>query len=365
MIWRCDLVKQYKHYEKAILLAIKKVCGSGKYVLGKEGELFEQEFASYCQSAFGVGVASGTEALYLSLLALDLKEGDEVITSPFTPVPTVSSIVMAGARPVFVDIGEDYLLDVEKLKRSITKRTKVIMPVHLFGHMVEMDELMKIAKRNGVFVVEDACQAHGSLYNGKKAGAIGHLGCFSFYPTKNLGGYGDGGMITTDDQKLADKLRLLRDYGRDGLFTSAIPGVNSRLDEIQAAILRIKLRDLDEMNEKRVKLAEIYFSSLRDLPLAFIGKTQSVQPNYHVLTARCPHGRDDLLNYLKKKNIQTNVYYPISMHMQKAYAYLGYKKGDFPVSEKACKEVIAFPMYPELKPAVVKKICSQINKFYD
>lgn len=364
MILRCDLIKQYKVYEEEIQKAVKKVCESGKYIFGQEGKIFEQEFASYCGAMFGIGVASGTEALYLSLRALDLGAGYEVITSPFTPIPTVSAIVMAGAKPIFVDIGEDFLMDINKVGAAITGRTKVIMPVHLFGDMVDMDGIMTLADKYHLFVVEDACQAHGSLYNKKKAGTIGHLGCFSFYPTKNLGGYGDGGMIVTNDKNLADKVSLLRDYGRDGLFTTITPGINSRLDEIQAAILRIKLRDLDKMNAKRKKLADIYFSCLKDIPLSFVHPRINTQPNYHILAARCDRDRDALRQYLDRNGIQTNTYYPIAMHRQKAYQYLGYKQGDFPVSEKACGEAIALPMYPELEPEIVKMVCDQIIKYY-
>jgi dTDP-4-amino-4,6-dideoxygalactose transaminase len=367
MILRCNLSKQYKRFEKQILNAVTRICESGHYILGEEVERFEDEFAAYCGSKFAVGVASGTEALYLALRALDIiGPDDEVITSPFTPVPTASAIVMAGARPVFIDVNEnDFLLNIGQLEDVISKKTKAIMPVHLFGNVAEMDKIMQIAQKYSLFVVEDACQAHGSVYKGKKAGSRGDIGCFSFYPTKNLGAYGDGGMVVTDNPQLAEKLKLLRDYGRDGLFTTKMLGINSRLDEIQAAILRIKLQFLDEMNNQRKNLAKIYFERLKGILIEFPIVAEGVETNYHVFVVRCKQLRNELRSYLEKSEIQTNIYYPVSMHLQVAFKYLGYKKGDFLMSEKAHDEVLALPMYSELDPAVVEMVCDRIVEFYE
>lgn len=365
MIQRCDLKKQYRIFRKDMLKAADKVFGSGRYILGDECALFEKEFARYNGSKYAVSVANGTEALYLALKALNVGREDEVITSPFTPVPTVSAIVMAGARPAFVDIEQDSLnMNVSLIEKAITKRTKAVMPVHLFGNVVKMDKLNKIAAKHKLQVVEDACQAHGSALKGRKAGSWGELGCFSFYPTKNLGGYGDGGMVVTDDPKLDKKLRLLRDYGRDSIFTTVIPGVNSRLDEVQAAILRIKLRKLDSMNRQRVNLAKMYFARLKDTPLRLPVPDKGTAHNYHVFTATLARGRDGLRKHLDRAGIQNNAYYPIAMHLQKAYSYLGYKRGDFPVAERMCKEVIALPMYPELEGRAVAKICREILGYF-
>ncbi len=366
MIYRCDLKKQYRLHGKMIIKSLKKVLASGRYVLGEEAKTFEREFAAYCNVKFSIAVASGTEALYLSLASLGIEKGDEVITSPFTPIPTVSSIVMAGAKPVFLDIkADDLLIDVDQLEAAITNKTKAVMPVHLFGNVAKMDKILMIARKHNIFIVEDACQAHGSDFKEKKAGTWGDLGCFSFYPTKNLGGYGDSGLVVTNDLKLDKKIRLLRDYGRDTLFTTVSPGVNSRMDEIQAAILRIKLRYLDENNRRRNKLAKIYFTNLKNTPLVLPIPKRDVLHNFHVFVIRCFDKRDALQSYLERNGIQTNIYYPISMHLQRAYKYLGYKRGDFPVSEKMCNEVLALPMYAELEPAVVEEISRKIVRFFN
>jgi Predicted pyridoxal phosphate-dependent enzyme apparently involved in regulation of cell wall biogenesis len=365
MIYRCDVVTQYANYKKEIQQSMERVLRSGRYILGDENRLFEKEFAAYCEAGFAVAVANGTEALFLAQRGLGVGPGDEVITSPFSPIPTVSAIIMAGARPVFVDINpDDFLINPDILEKCINKRTKAIMPIHLFGNVVDMPRLLKISQKYGIRLIEDACQAHGSLYNGRMAGTIGDAGCFSFYPTKNLGGYGDGGMIVTNNAGLAKKLYMLRDYGRDGLFTTAMFGVNSRLDEIQAAILRVKLKHLDSLNAMRRELAHTYSVLLRGVPVQLPVENILVTHNYHVFVIRCTKGRDKLRSYLEKNGIQTNIYYPISMHLQKACRYLEYKRGDFPVSEKACTEVLAIPMYPELGARKVKIICDRIKQFY-
>ena len=359
-------MKQYRQFESEILQAIKRVFNSGRYILAEECASFESEFASYCKARFAIAVASGTEALYLSLKALNIGDGDEVITSTFTPIPTVSAIIAAGAKPVLVDINkDDFLMDLNQLKDAMSFRTKAIIPVHLFGDIMNMNMLLGIAHKHRLFVVEDACQAHGSAYKGKKAGSFGELGCFSFYPTKNIGGYGDGGMVITDNLKLEKRLKLLRDYGKDSPFTAILPGINSRLDEIQAAVLRVKLQYLDKFNEKRRKLARIYCTRLKNTPLKLPIPGKDIYHNYHVFAIGCGSERDKLMSYLKENKIQTNIYYPIGIHLQKAYRYLGYKRGDFPACEKACKEVLALPIYPELELKTVEMISNKIIGFFN
>lgn len=362
MIWRCDLTKQYDKYKNEINDAIQKVLDSGRYTLGDEVKQFEKEFAEYVGVKYAVGVASGTDAIILSLKALDIEKGDEVITTPFTAIPTVSAIIASGAKPVFVDIALDTcLIDIKKISKAITSNTKAIIPVHIFGNVVDIDEIGSITN-NKITIIEDACQAHGSAIKNRKAGALGHMGCFSFYPTKNLGGYGDGGIITTSNEDFASKLRLLRMYGMIDKDRIIINGINSRLDELQAAILRVKLRHVDSMNKPRQKIASMYKNGLSSKYFVHQKIDDNVCTNYHVFVSRYKGNRDDLIEYLWKNKIQTNVYYPIPLHLQKANLFLGYKKGDFPNAEKLCKEVIALPMYPELDENKVIKVISKINE---
>ncbi len=361
MIWRCDLLAQYKKYKQEIDQAIARVLNSGIYTLGPKLTKFEKNFSAYIGTRFAVGVANGTDALILALKAIDIKPGDEIITTPFTAIPTVSAIVEIGARPVFVDVDEDsFLIDLEKIRNKITPKTKAVIPVHIFGNVVDVSKLRKIVGPK-IKIIEDACQAHGSSIGKIKAGAMGDLAAFSFYPTKNIGGYGDGGMITTNNKKLADKIKLLRMYGMTDKDHTVTKGVNSRLDELQAAILGVKLKYVDPMNRVRKSIAQTYIENL----------TESFRPqkidkeifsNYHVFVCRFLGNRLKLVNYLERNGIQTNVYYPMPLYLQKGFKYLGYKKGECPVAESLCKQVIALPMYPEMSSSTQGKIIDTITK---
>jgi dTDP-4-amino-4,6-dideoxygalactose transaminase len=327
--------------------------------------LFEEEFANYSNAKFAVGVGSGTEALHLCLKACGVGSGDEVITVPNTAVPTVSAISSAGAKPVFVDITPDtYAINVEKIEEKITERTKVVLPVHLYGHPAEMGQILKLASAHNLKVIEDACQAHGARYNGKNVGTIGDLGCFSFYPTKNLGAYGDGGMVVTNDEGLYERLVMLRNYGEVKKFTSKIEGFNSRLDEIQAAVLRVKLRYLDEWNNGRRDIAKLYQQLLKDSGIQLPCEKEWAEHVYHLFVIRT-NKRNALRHYLEERGIGTQIHYPIPIHRQEAYEKLGYRKGDLPVSEKNAEEILSIPIYPELTTGEVETVARCIKEFHN
>lgn len=362
MIWRCDLMPQYEAYKEEIHEAINRVLSSGRYILANEVTAFENEFAGYLGSKFAIGVANGTDAITISLMILNIGKGDEVITTPFTAIPTISAIIDTGATPVFVDVDEDtFLIDLSKVESAITKKTKAIIPVHIFGNVVDILKLRQIV--GDIPIIEDACQAHGSTFKGKKAGTFGYLGVFSFYPTKNLGAYGDGGIIVTDDEEYYKKAKLLRMYGMVDYNHIVINGINSRLDELQAAILRVKLKYLDDMNDKRNKIAKRYISGLNSGKIIHQKIESNVYSNYHVFVNRYTGNRKELINYLGSKDIQTNIYYLIPIYLQEANKYLGIKKGEFPVVEKLCDEVIALPMYPELQINTQEIVIRTINEF--
>jgi dTDP-4-amino-4,6-dideoxygalactose transaminase len=361
MIWRCDLVPQYLNYQSEIDAAIKGVLMSGRYILAAETAKFEEEFRDYLGVKHVLGVANGTDALCLALRALDIGPGDEVITTPFTAIPTVSAIIDIGATPVFVDIREDtFLIDIDKVKKAITKRTKAVMPVHIFGNVVDIPALRE-AIGDGIAIIEDACQAHGSELDGKKAGSMGDISAFSFYPTKNVGGYGDGGAVATDRAELAERVKLLRMYGMVDYNHIVINGINSRLDELQAAILRVKLRHLDEMNERRKAIADKYGSSLPPGRFKVQAVPSRVKPNYHVYCVVYKGNRDGLIRYLDGKQVQTNIYYLMPIYLQEANNYLGLKSGHCPVAEHVCDHILALPMYPELASDTQDLIISEIS----
>jgi len=362
MIWRCDLLPQYELYKKEIDEAMLRVLHSGVYILGKEVAAFEQEFAKYVGCQFGVGVANATDALTLSLTALGVGHGDEVITTPFTAIPTVSAIVDAGATPVFVDICPDtYLMNLDQVAAKITSRTKAIMPVHIFGNVLDIPKLKQIS--GSIPIIEDASQAHGSTIRGKQAGSMGDLSVFSFYPTKNLGGYGDGGAVLANSESHSKKLKLLRMYGMTDKDHIVINGINSRLDELQAAILKIKLKHLDEMNRKRVQIANRYIERLRPGLFEFQKIPSETVSNFHIFNARFKGNRKKFMEYMDTQKIQTNIYYLVPLHLQEANRSYGYKLGDLPVCEKLCEESIALPMYPELDEKTQNFIISKINEF--
>lgn len=360
-----DLKRQYQLIKPEIDQAIKEVLESGQFILGENVRLLEEEIASYCGVRYAIGVASGTDALLLSLRACGIESGDEVITTPFTFFATAEVISNLNARPVFVDIDpETFNIDTEKIEKVISKRTRAIIPVHIFGQMCDMERIKEIGERYGLYIIEDACQAIGAVYKGKKSGSIGDTGCFSFFPTKNLGGYGDGGLVTTNDEKIKERLLLLRGHGSKKKYYHDMLGYNSRLDELQAAILRVKLRHLDGWISRRQEIANLYTSLLSDVPYVTTpvikdGRTHTF--HQYVIRAK---DRDGLQRYLSESGIGSTVYYPLPLHLQPAYKTLGYKMGDFPEAEKASSEVLALPMWPELRDEEVKEVVKVIKEFY-
>jgi UDP-2-acetamido-2-deoxy-ribo-hexuluronate aminotransferase len=342
-----DLKKQYLEIKEEILSMMNDVLESSQYVLGKKGAELEGKVKEYHEVNEAIGVASGTDALHLSLRALGISPGDEVITTPFTFFATVEAIMYLGARPVFADIEPDTLnIDPASVERLITKKTKAILPVHIFGHPADMDRLMAIANAHGLKVVEDCAQSFGASLHGRKTGSFGDAACFSFYPSKNLGAYGDGGMIILNDRGVAETVKKLRNHGSKGGYRHECLGYNSRLDELQAGILLIKLKRIDEYNAKRRRNAALYTELLSDVVTCPVEKKGAVHI-YHQYTIRSGK-RDYIQQYLKERELPSVVYYPIPLHLQEAMNYLGHKEGDFPVTEQISREVLSLPMYPEL-----------------
>lgn len=343
-----DFKAQYKSIEKEIDAAIKEVLLSGQYILGPVVKEFEEQVAAYCGVKYAIGVASGSDALILALKALDIGPGDEVITTPFTFVATAHAIVHCGAKPVFVDIEPDtFNINPALIEPAITKNTKAIIPVHLYGHPANMDPIMEIAKAHNLYVVEDAAQAFGARYNGKQVGSIGHVGCFSFFPTKNLGCYGDGGMVVTDNPDIAEKIDILRRQGCREKYHAKMIGYNSRLDAIQAAILKVKLKYVDQWNEQRRDVAHRYNELLSGSSVQTPAEAPYAYHVYHQYTIRSSR-RDDLKQLLLDSGIETSIYYPQPLHLQDAYKFLESKKGSFAEAERAGKEVLSLPISPEI-----------------
>lgn len=359
-----DLNPQFKRLEKELFSAVSRVLRSQHFVLGEEGRTLETESAKYLGSKYALGLASGSDALYLALLALGIGAGDEVITSPFTFFATASSITRTGARVVFSDIDPDtYNLDPGKIPAKITRRTRAILPVHLFGLSCEMDAILKIAKKHSLRVVEDAAQSFGASYRGRKTGSLGDVGCFSFYPTKNLGGAGDGGMAATDSPKLAAKIRLLRNHGSVRKYFHSVVGINSRLDELQAAMLRVKLRDLDRSNAQRQRHAQAYDKAFKDLPLEIPARMAKAKSIYHLYTVRTSR-RDAFAAHLSRGGIGHGIYYPLPLHLQPCYKSLRKHRGDHPVSEAAALSVLSLPMYAELTAKDVNAVIKTVRSFF-
>ena len=359
-----DLSKQHRSIRKQLRSAVHSVLDSQHFILGKNVEVLESKFADNIGSKFAISLASGTDALHLALLALGVGPGDEVITTPFTFFATAGAISLTGATPVFSDIEPGtFNIAAGQIERHITKRTKAIIPVHLYGLPCDMQPIMKLARKHSLSLVEDAAQAYGAEYRGKKAGSIGEMGCFSFYPTKNLGGAGDGGMLTTSSQALAQKIRGLRNYGSTKKYYHDSIGTNSRLDEIQAAILLVKLKYVNQWNTARVRHAAQYEHGLRGLPVQTPQTPKGRKHVFHVYSIMTER-RDKLAEYLKKAGIHTGIYYPLPLHLQPCYKNSGYKKGDFPESERAASRVLALPMYAELKSSAIDRIVKLILKFY-
>lgn len=356
-----DLKSQYRNMENEISEALRDVLASGEYIHGPRVHMLEEKVAGYCGVKFGVGVASGTDALFLSLVACGIGRGDEVITTPYTFFATAGAISRTGATPVFADIDPlTYNINPEKIEARITGRTKAIIPVHIFGQMADMEAILNISQKYNLVVIEDACQAMGSEYTSKKSGSIGITGCFSFFPTKNLGCYGDGGMVVTGNEKIASKIRSLRAHGSSKKFIHDKVGYNSRLDEIQAAVLLIKLKYLEEWLNKRIALAGLY-SKLLNGAVVTPYEVPGIRHTYHVYVIRTSQ-RESIKAYLEKNEVSCGLYYPLPLHLQAAYRSLGYRKGDLPEAEKASKELLAIPLYPELAPSEIKKIALLIRE---
>lgn len=359
-----DVKRQYLEIAQEVQEAINRVLPSGKYTMGPEFAAFESEFAEYCDSRYGLGIANGTEALHLALAACDIGPGDEVITVPNTYIATAFAVSYVGARPVFVDVEMDtFNLDVSLVESAITERTKAILPVHLYGQPVDMDSLMEIARQHDLFVIEDAAHAHGGLYKGRKTGSLGDVGCFSFYPNKVLGAFGDGGAATTSNEEMWDKIKVLRYMGQHVKYVHEIIGFQQRLDELQAAILRVKLRHLDGWTAARRKWAYVYGQLLADLPVITPVERDDVKHVYYVYTIRTPK-QQELLTYLRGRGIGAHIMYPVLVPFTPAYAHLNIERGSFPVAEQQLAEIMCLPMFPELTEEEVHTVSQAVHDFF-
>lgn len=393
-----DLRAQHATIREEVREAIDRVVESQYFILGPEVEALEKEVAEYSQCAFGVGVSSGTDALLVALMAIDLQPGDEVITTPYTFFATAGAISRLGGVPIFVDIDPgSYNIDPVRLEAVVSERTRAIIPVHLYGQVADMDAVMEVARRHNLYVIEDAAQAIGAEYKGRRAGSIGHMGCFSFFPSKNLGAFGDGGMVTTNDARLAEQLKLLRNHGYKPKYYNKVVGGNFRLDAIQAAVLRVKLPHLDNWTERRRRNAAVYRRLFTEAGLSVEphklscleehcnerrehanGSTCQLNDTAGVVlpveSPDCKHiynqfvirtnRRDELLAHLKSGKIGTEIYYPVPLHLQECFASLGYKEGDFPASECAAKETLALPIYPELTEEMQRAVVAAVLDFH-
>ncbi len=358
-----DLKRQYLAIRTEIDDVVTDTLESGWFILGKRVQEFEKAFAEYCGVRFVVGVGSGTEALHLALRALEVGRGDEVITVANTCVPTVSAISLSGATTVLADVDQSsFTMNYHDIERRISSRTKVIMPVHLYGQSADLEPIGAIAKKHEVAVIEDAAQAHGTEYRGKRIGSLGLLTCFSFYPSKNLGAFGDGGAVATDDETLAHKLRMLRNYGQRDRYHHTMKGLNSRLDELQAAILRAKLNHLDAWNARRRQIAQFYGTHIRNQFVILPQEQEYGKHVYHLYVVRVRR-RHEFQEYLASNGIGTLIHYPVPLHLQESYRDLGYKEGSFPVTEELAKEIVSLPLYPELTDEEVSYICNVVNEF--
>jgi dTDP-4-amino-4,6-dideoxygalactose transaminase len=358
-----DLRRQYDAMRQEIDLAVQRVFERGWFILGVEGENFELEFADFLGVNRAVGVGSGTEAIHLALRAVGVEAGDEVITVPNTCVPTVSGIWAAGAVPVLVDVDEkSFTLDPNRLEAAITPKTKAILPVHLYGQAAEVEPIMVIARQHHLKVIEDAAQAHGATYNNCKLGTLGDAAAFSFYPSKNLGANGDGGAVTTNDEEIAERLVRLRNYGQEKRYYHKTKGANSRLDEVQAAILRAKLTHLNEWNERRRELAKIYEEGISNPLIQKPAEMRYGRHNYHLYVVRCPR-RDELQQFLTEKGVSTLIHYPVPIHLQEAYSDLNKHQGDYPVAELLAGQILSLPIFPELTYDEAFYVVDCINSF--
>lgn len=359
-----DLKAQYELIRDDIGAALQEVIDKAAFAGGLFVERFENEFALFCQCEYAVGVSSGTAALWLALRSLGVGDGDEVITTPNTFIATAEAISLCGATPRFVDIDDcTYNMAPGLIEACLTPRTRAIIPVHLFGQPADMDPIMEIARAKGLFVIEDACQAHGAQYKGRPVGSIGDAGCFSFYPGKNLGAFGEAGAVVTNNLEIAENIRMVRDHGQTKKYYHRVIGWNARMDGIHGAVLSAKLKNLDQWNDKRRKHARLYEQLLRDVN----GVRTPIEADYathiyHIYTIRA-NSRDALMEFLRDKGIQCGIHYPVPIHLQDAYRFLGYAQGDFPVAEACAREFISLPMYAELSQEQIEKVCSEIRSF--
>ena len=360
-----DNKKQHSEIRGELDKALSSVVDSGHFILGPNVKALEEEVAAYCGVKHAVGVASGTDAIHLSLRACGIQGGDEVITTPFTFVATIEAICYIGAKPVFVDIDhKTFNLDPKKIKKKIGRKTKAILPVHLYGQSADMEPILDLAQKHKLKVIEDGAQAIGAEYMGRKVCSFGDAGCLSFFPTKNLGGFGDGGMVMTNNDEVAEAARVLRDHGSKTVYHYDLIGYNSRLDEVQAALLRVKLNHLERWTKARQKNASIYDSELArvlEVERPVVHENCTHVYNQYIIRAK---NRNMLQEHLKNKGIGARIYYPLSLHLQKAYSFLKYKFGSLPESETAQEEVLSLPIYPELEGSQVREVCSAINEFY-
>jgi len=366
-----DLRREYQDLSGELTQAIQGVCKKGWFVLGEQCKRFEKAFAEYIGGGVhGIGVGSGTEALHLALVASGIGHGDYVITVPNTAVPTASAISFAGAIPVFVDIEPDsYTMDPVQLrdtlvreKKRLGKKLKAVIPVHLYGQSAYIDDILDVANEFALQVIEDACQAHGAEYKGRKVGSFGDYAAFSFYPSKNLGAYGDGGIIVTRDSAEAKKLKMLRNYGQETRYHHKIKGFNSRLDELQAKILMVKLQYLDEWNARRREIADFYSNNIENPLVSKPHEMAYGKHVFHLYPIRHPE-RDALRRYLKRNGVNTMIHYPVPIHLQKAYSYLGYSKGSFPIAETFAKETLSLPIFPQLRHDEINTVVNLINEY--
>ncbi len=363
MIPLVDLKAQYKGIKKEIDGAIAQVINSADFILGEEVSKFEEEYAKYCGVKYAVGLDSGISALELGMRAIGLGTGDEVLTPANSFIASSSAISFTGATPVLIDCDpRTYNIDLNDAERKLTQKTKAIMPVHLYGQMADMEEVMKFAKKHSLFVIEDACQAHGAKYKGKRAGSFGDFAAFSFYPGKNLGAYGDGGILTTNNKKIYEAVKMMRNYGQKEKYHHLFLAWNRRLDTIQAAVLRVKLKYLDNWNLQRRENAKFYTSLLKELDVVTPYEASHGDHVYHLYVIRVKN-RDKLKEFLYQKGIGVGIHYPLPIHLQPVYKDLGYGKGDFPISEKFANEIISLPMYAELSKKQIKYTVAKIKSF--
>lgn len=358
-----DLKAQYRAIRPEIDVAMQRVVDNTAFILGKEVETFESAYAKFCQVKHCVGMDSGTAALHLALIICGVKPGDEVITTTHTFVATAEVVSVIGAKPVLVDVDpRTYNIDPNVVERAITPRTRAIIPVHLYGQPAEMDPILEIARKHNLRVIEDAAQAHGAEYRGRRAGTMGDVACFSFYPGKNLGAYGDAGALVTNDAELAERARMLRNHGRVSKYEHQIVGYGYRLDALQAAILGAKLPHLDAWNARRREIADYYTELLTNTDLVTPYCPPHITPIYHIYAVLSKH-RDALQKHLKARGIETIIHYPIPLHLQPVYQSLGYKRGDFPIAERVADEELSLPMYPELTDGQVQQIVDAVREF--